>query len=129
MLTEQEKRVLIAKAQGFTVRYNSGKDLFELIDPGGNWKHPYDAEGSESHCWNYSPDYFHDLNAMYEAEKMIDAMPVDTRSLWLDYLGLCCEWPKTNNAAELRFEISYLIARSTAAQRAEAFGLTLKLWT
>ena len=89
------------------------------------------------HCWNNPsrmetrdelPDYMNDLNAMHEAEKHFDGKPVDLRSLWVDNLAVCGDWPKTKNAMELKFEVSYAMQRLTAAQRAEAFLRTMGRW-
>jgi hypothetical protein len=74
------------------------------------------------------PDYLNDLNAIHEAETILDGGSVDERSLWLDYLAIACNCPKTQNAAELRFETNYLVARATAAQRAEAFLRAIGKW-
>jgi hypothetical protein len=72
------------------------------------------------------PDY--DLNAIHEAERTLDSLSMDERSKWLDYLALACDWPQTKNAAELRFETQYRVARATATQRREAFLRTKGLW-
>lgn len=54
------------------------------------------------------------------AEQLIDALPMEERSRWLDWLAVCCDWPKTKDASELKFEVSYLTARATCEQRLEA---------
>lgn len=74
------------------------------------------------------PSYTTDLNACHEMEQVLDSQVSDTRSLWLDHLAACCNWPKTKNALELNFEVQYLVARSTARQRAEAFLKTVGKW-
>lgn len=61
-MTDEEKQQRIAEALGFTVRFNETKGLHELITPDGKWEHPYDADGSESHCWKYAPEFPPDLN-------------------------------------------------------------------
>ena len=66
---------------------------------------------------SYYPDYFGDLNACHEMEKML-RKPMkgsDSDSIIGD---------RMHNYAEL---IGYAFD-ATAAQRAEAFGLTLGLW-
>lgn len=83
----------------------------------------YDGEGFEP-----VPSYTTDLNAMHEAEKYFDGKPVDLRSLWVDNLAVCGDWPETKNALELKFEVSYAMQRLTAAQRAEAFLRTIGKW-
>jgi hypothetical protein len=75
------------------------------------------------------PDYIRDLNACAEFEKTLDDKDVDTRSRYLDYLALECDWPETKNAAELRFETNYLSVRADARQRCLAFLRALNLYT
>ena len=58
------------------------------------------------------PDYFHDLNAMHKAEKVLSS--TNTR----EDCGM----------SDLGFYRLKIDKQSTAAQRAEAFGLTLGLW-
>lgn len=58
------------------------------------------------------PDYLNDLNAMHGAEKVLTS-----ESLWPKYLGYLSEG----------VGCGYL-THATAAQRAEAFLKTLKLW-
>jgi hypothetical protein len=74
------------------------------------------------------PNYCTCLNAMNEAEKIFDSMPVDDRSLWYDYLGLTVRWNGAKNQPDARFECSYLSARATARQRAGAFLKTVGKW-
>ena len=61
-------------------------------------------------------DYCNDLNAMHEAEEMLTPLQ------WFDYSALLTKivGPKDQEY--------YLNIHATAAQRAEAFGLTLNLW-
>jgi hypothetical protein len=66
-------------------------------------------------------DFSGSLDACAEMEASLDALPMDQRSLWLDYLGVIVNWRPTKNAADLRFEVAYAIARATAPQRTEAF--------
>lgn len=66
------------------------------------------------------PDYFNDLNACREMEDAIKAPHLYNEKLEMVVLGypLCAK----DSIAE------FMLRRSTAAQRAEAFGLTLGLW-
>ena len=57
------------------------------------------------------PDYFSDLNAMHEVEKVL------TTEQWLSYWSFLSEVLKDTS-----------ILHADASQRAEAFGLTLNLW-
>jgi hypothetical protein len=81
------------------------------------WKTGY----RDLEAWRPLPDYFSDLNATHKAEKVI----VD----WVAYrinlsrvVGIGCA-PDLDICDDIK---SFLSA--TAAQRAEAFGLTLGLW-
>lgn len=64
------------------------------------------------------PDYFNDLNAMHEAEKVLTEKGVNTWWAYVDHLN-------RNNPTPFGHETA---VHATAAQRAEAFGLTLNLW-
>lgn len=120
-MTPQAQRIAIATACGLGWKP-------EWSDSGYTSWEEYVARCGIEVLNEHIPDYLEDLNAMHEAEQLIDKLPVDTRSLWLDTLAVCCKWPDVKNAAELRFETQYLCARATASQRAEAFLRTLGLW-
>lgn len=118
-MTDTEINIAIAEVRGFT-----------HIELGPYDGHPFGIEPGETKPFTKvrCPNYCSDLNAMNEAEKYFDDKPSDVRSLWLDNLAICLPWPETKNAAELRFEVSYLQARSNARQRAEAFLRTIGKW-
>lgn len=82
-LTEQEKRIKLAESQGLT-----------------SWE--------EARCL---PDYFSDLNAVHELEKVMRPPKQETWCLWEGYCRRIQDDP-----------------HATAAQRAEALGLALNLW-
>ena len=95
-MNQQEKRIKIAEACGWSP---------SKIDD----------------CWNNAkrmetrekiPDYFNDLNAMYESEEKISG----NQFRYMDTLRKVC-WGN-----------DWLTCHATAAQRAEAFGKTLNLW-
>lgn len=111
-MTQDEKQIAIAEACGAT-----------------NIKHqPFGVIRCDFPGWSYRimPDYFGSLDAMHEAEKVfadnsqqahrfLDALITEVRKEEPD--------PSTNAAAV------FFIVHATAAQRAEAFGRTLNLWT
>ena len=74
------------------------------------------------------PDYFNDLNAMHEAEKVLNGYRrteyiVALRKIIVrDMDTQPHQDPDTGTLLDIYFY------GATAAQRAEAFGLTLKLW-
>jgi hypothetical protein len=88
-MTEQEKRIKLAEAQGLT-----------------GWE--------EARCL---PDYFANLNAVHELEKLLT--PIQ-QALFVAKLSQILS-PSV-------FPQSFRLIHATAAQRAEALGLTLKLW-
>ncbi len=73
------------------------------------------------------PDYLNDLNAMNEAEKIIDQMPTDSQSLYLDYLALSTGW-SGDTMAKARFSAHYNAVRCPARQRVAAFLKTIGKW-
>ena len=111
MTQQQEKRIAIAEACGWTP------------DPFGYYvKDPAGLAGPRYRIDDL-PDYLNDLNAMHEAEKVInrDRGEWGAPSEWdiyKMYLRKLCPQPYGALGAE----------DATAAQRAEAFGMTLKLW-
>jgi hypothetical protein len=97
-MTLEQKRVLIAEACG----WNDCNDVL------GHWR------GTNPHGMVMPlPDYFNDLNACAEMEKLL------TERQWCDYLYWLRKQDQRWFAAHC----------ATAAQRAEAFGLTMGLWT
>lgn len=109
-MTQEQKRIAIAEA----------------CDPWTTSNH----EGSKYRSWtdyvervygaiHEVPDYFNDLNAMHEAEKMLTDAQYKEYCALLDEAGYDDRgigYPNWSRSA-------------TAAQRAEAFGRTLGLWT
>lgn len=74
------------------------------------------------------PDYCTDLNAMHEAERVLDSLPMDQQSKYLDYLYCTVGWDDANNARDARFKCHYGSVRAKARERAEAFLRTFGLW-
>jgi hypothetical protein len=69
------------------------------------------------------PDYLNDLNAMHEAEKMLEGGRTWNR--YTDELGKACYY---NPSVHCLRSLANIIVSATAAQRAEAFLRTLNLW-
>lgn len=107
MNTQEQKRIKIAEACGWTqCRWNGAYDTLKGVPP------------VRPSVFRDIPDYFNDLNAMHEAEKVLiqrGGLPSYEHFLRLN------EFTEDN-------EPWYGSIHATAAQRAEAFGLTLKLW-
>jgi hypothetical protein len=114
-MTPEQQRIAIAEACGWRIKR---RDItgFNVWEP--------DAKLPAQLCNNLEnkiPNYLYDLNAMHEAEKMLD----DEQDL--DYsesleLVIGARWSANNSCDMQRFR------SATAAQRAEAFLKTLNLW-
>ena len=73
--------------------------------------------------WKCAKDYCTDLNAMHEAERVLD---YEQAELFGDTLYEMCE--KENSELENPFPWRFARAHATARQRAEAFLRTLGKW-
>jgi hypothetical protein len=113
-MKEIEQRITIAKVCGWTQ-----SDVDYWISPSGieyQVMHGYQTykDGSD-----ILPDYLHDLNAIHEAEKILE----DNQRM--HFRGELVEMMRPKYG----FESACLLAiHATAAQRAEAFLRTLNLW-
>ena len=96
-MTQDEKRIKLAEAGGWK------------NDP----QEEYPWQDSEGEGYRYPPDYFYNLNAVHELEKVLLGNDIET---WLTYDKYLAE-------GDTKFTW-----HTTATQRAEALGLTLKLW-
>lgn len=108
----QQKRIKIAEACAWTnIHFNGIRGEWSGVPP----ERDRDSEPV--------PDYLNDLNAMHEAEKVLTPEQQKTYALqWLP-----CVLRINGRGVRPRAE-EFKLAHATAAQRAEAFGLTLNLW-
>ncbi len=112
-MTQEQKRIKIAEACGFDCKGS----------PCGNyWYNPNHSLCNDGHVLHEIedlPDYFNDLNACQQAWETLD--------------GMQHAQFKYHLARIVRSQMGTLprpsVSCATAAQRAEAFGLTLNLWT
>lgn len=117
-MTNEEKRIKISEVCGWKITQlsvNSENDDVSITPP-----------GMELNTWRdvnvEIPDYFNDLNAMHETEKVLDE---DGMAIYEALLyRICGVDPMTIFARE-----TFKVFSATAAQRAESFGRTLNLWT
>lgn len=101
-ITQHEKNQRIAEACGL---YPRESDRFGLVDQ----------------CGVEVPDYFNDLNAMHEAEKVLLDREIGS--------SFRLALHKNSDGPESMFmTVEAAMCHATATQRAEAFGLTLNLW-
>jgi hypothetical protein len=102
-MSPEQQRIAIAEACGWT------------IDAQGVW---YSPGGGV----DFVPDYYGDLNAMHETEKLLTPEQAHVYSKNLQVQFESQEW----NHAEAAKNYGW---HATAAQRAEAFLKTLGKWT
>lgn len=109
-MNKEEQRIAIAEACGWTeigvIDYLCG------IHPQMLNAKAYDGSSLTPPIWEV-PDYLNDLNAMHEAEKILQHYGV-----FVDKLAEIMGQPRQ----------SIMLVNATAAQRAEAFLRTLNLW-
>lgn len=122
-MTPEEQRIAVAQACGWT-RKSVDPD-YPLTRPEGRWE----LKDKVVYHYGQLPDYLNDLNAMHEAEKVLNA---DQCAEYVRYLALnhptfCILPSEESDKAEVRYQYFSLI-NATAAQRAEAFLKTLNLW-
>jgi hypothetical protein len=120
-LTQEEKRVKIAEAMGWKKCHAPGlRGLVVGKAPSGyigNRTH-YEIEPT-GHWWEL-PDYFNDLNACHKAELFHgfnNYRNPTARDYFMRLLGMVSAIHQDEATSS-----------ATAAQRAEALGLTLNLW-
>jgi len=107
-MTPEAQRIAIAKACGWTVQYE-----FPY-----NRGYPPNTPTKGVPCTPL-PDYLNDLNAMHEAEKVLEGneQPEFDYVHWLDKIVPESQHP------------DWALIHATAAQRAEAFLRTIGKWT
>jgi hypothetical protein len=104
-MTPEQKRIAIAEALGYThVRIIKAIEGPPDIGIGHHPTKPHSV-----------PDYLNDLNAMHEAEKVLTE---EQRIDFIDWLGVCGDF----------YTEAWSMTHATAAEHAEAFGRSLKLW-
>jgi hypothetical protein len=118
-LTQEQKRIKLAEFAGWRINYIDGNGLDCDV-----WIHP---DGQQ--CWAKElaplPDYFNDLNAVYELE----LKAFQDSSIQLYYSRSVIRIIKNSAPLDKQFVSDFDLVTATAAQRAEALGLTLNLWT
>ena len=112
-MNEKAQRIAIAEACGFK-RVNRTY----YIDPDGLPRTTVCAD-----ALNLLPDYLHDLNAMHEAEKVLNKEKGGDYAATLFDISLEGLIPTKRDEDAWFFHV-----RATATQRAEAFLRTLGLW-
>lgn len=104
-MTKEQQRIAIAEACGYE----------RLTQHEAVWRY----KGSKIYTLGNLPDYLNDLNAMHEAEKVLNELS------WMHYLRNLAEIVRKPKQCEIR--ISQYV-QATATQRAEAFLRTIGKW-
>jgi len=107
-MTPEQKRIAIAEACGWVIM----RDDYGTVgsNDGTHWHSPC--------CF---PDYAADLNAIHAAEKVLTDKQLDSYPFILNHIV-------DRDTACRHKRIDCFSYHATAAQRAEAFGITLGLW-
>lgn len=106
-LTMKEQRIKVAELCGWK------REPWDSMAPNlDRWTHP-DYPSTNVSGTRALPDYLNDLNAMHEAEKLI---PQELKQEWSSKLY----WLLYTNPPKL-----WRVSQATAAERAEAFVLTM----
>ena len=108
-MTPEEQRVAIAEACGWTETeaWLDGRRCFERADSNAGWD------------FDSLPDYINDLNALHDAESILNADQMVSYDYHLDRV--------VGNGRQ-GLNIEYFLWSATAAQRAEAFLRTIGKW-
>lgn len=130
-LTQEQKRVKIAEACGWKPVYDFGTSRVFMFkaDKAAGYIRNLNGEASTTNGSianvDELPDYFNDLNACHEMEKAIPEDLLEEYQFMVDRLA-CGDPPD----AYRHWSMGLSEAISAPPNiRAEAFGLTLNLWT
>jgi len=117
-MTQEQKQIKLAEVAGWKVH---PKDRFIVIPPNS----PHSVQPLST-----IPDYFNDLNAVHELEKMLlpDDAYYSQRNFYSSELGRMTGNDNSQGWKPLSNDACFNILHATAAQRAEALGKILKLW-
>ncbi len=116
-MSPEEQRTAIAEACGWMNRSYQN----QYGEPKTMWHHPNGAAVGDI------PDYLNDLNAMHEAEKVLNNSK-DGEAFGRTLADLVLGYHGTNETITLNYWALSRVARATAPQRAEAFLRTIGKW-
>lgn len=123
-LSPEEKRIKVAELCGITSIHEADRENRGMARMAHRLG--YDLFGLRNGQFAIVPDYLNDLNAMHEAEKVLqERFGLMLRyTSWLQFVVLG-KWEKEEAIQEGRLS-RYKVYFATAAQRAEAFVLTME---
>jgi len=119
-LTQEEKRIRILIAIGWSL-----VNVYQWDESNPSVRLPKQFHVDKYGVIHNAPDMFCDLNAIHEAEKLLTETQFQT---YLDWLDVSCGGELELSAMIDGSAFGFGLVHATAAQRAEAFGLTLNLW-
>ncbi len=122
-MTPESQRIAIAEACGYSIGEKAQNGIVEVLKngkfqtcfTGKRIANPTLSDALEKKCL---PNYLNDLNAMREAEKVLTA--TEQQDEYCRRLAFVC-WGD--------FRQNFILIHATATQRAQAFLMTLGLWT
>lgn len=118
-MNPEQQRIAIAEWCGWRLDYDTTQLRAVWISPKSGYGYGLDEGG-------FVPDYLNDLNAMHEAEKLLQ--DVRNNDQWSAYAvelnRICCSRVKCGNNPLCGYTI-----HAAAAQRAEALLRTIGKWT
>lgn len=127
-MNEQQQRIAIAKACGWTDIYSSGVSGKRSVNGDLNGKRFYGTKGKLGYEREYVKllNYLHSLNAMREAEKTLtsDQLTEFTRQLCKLFFPASCDI----KTPHMSWAVLGILVTASASQHAEAFLRALGLW-
>lgn len=122
-MTQKQKRIKLAEASGWELKSNGLSRMWSWQNESLNHRKKWVAH-KEMASQGVLPNYFSDLNAVHELERIIDKLCKEG-DYWF-HLRELCDFPDAESDWD---KVDFFTAvHATAAQRAEAIGLTLGLW-
>lgn len=121
--------IAIAKAVGWILRWQNigGGELYDKKPNRYSWSVWFHPDHFKFKDATFPPDYLNDLNAMHEATSYC-IKDAEGQFLFAAHLLKLNRQGWLLDEGDLNVDHCWICARSTAAQRAEAFLKTLNLW-
>lgn len=120
-LSNDEKRIKVAELCGWKIEDTNGSP-YSWVSPTVEYKVEFGLFLDQD-ADNIVPDYLNDLNAMHEAEMLI---PIDSLLEWCGNLAKVCTPSIILETMGDVIERTVHTNRASAAERAEAFVLTME---
>jgi hypothetical protein len=115
-MTQEEKRIKLAEVGGWRKSPVTKKWIHKSAETDRYFNAAWRSESD-------LPDYFNDLNAVHKLEQQTWSKELNLRDDFCDHLALIIDPVHGYRGLKATDAL-----QANAAQRAEALGLTLKLW-